>query len=338
MADLLRRSPVPVVVAANKVDVVNEVPNAAEFFGLGLGEPLPVSAAQGLGTGDLLDRLVELLPEDDEEPDEDVIRLALIGRPNVGKSTLVNQWLGDERVIVSEVAGTTRDAIDLPFEVDGRRLVLVDTAGMRRQAKVQESVEYYTTLRSQQAVERADVALVICDAGDGITSQDLRIAELAMKEGCATALVLNKWDEHPLTEEDLIHERARASQKLRLRPKVLTASAKTGRNVQRVLQEAITLGDRMGNRIPTPELNRFLGEVAQARQPPARQGHRLKLIYMAQIGERPPRFAIQVNSRSRVTRDYAYFIENRLRARYAMDGVPLIIDFNERKQRRSERS
>jgi GTP-binding protein len=337
MADLLRRSKVPVVVAANKVDAVQDSPLAAEFHRLGLGEPVAVSAAQGLGTGDLLDRLVELLPEDDPEADEDVLRLAVVGRPNVGKSTLVNQWLGDDRVIVSDVAGTTRDAIDLPFEVDGRKIVLVDTAGMRRQSKVSESVEYYTTLRSQRAVERADVALVICDAADGITAQDLRVAELAMKEGTATALVLNKWDEHAMDEEDLKHERARALSKLRLRPKVLTASAKTGRNVQRVLDEALALGDRMTNRIPTPELNRFLAEVVQARQPPAKQGHRLKLIYMAQTGQRPPRFAIQVNSRNRVTRDYAYFVENRLRARYGMDGVPLIIDFNERKQRRSER-
>jgi GTP-binding protein len=337
MADLLRRSKLPVVVAANKVDAVQDSPLAADFHRLGLGDPVAVSAAQGLGTGDLLDRLVELLPEDDPEADEDVLRLAVVGRPNVGKSTLVNQWLGDERVIVSDVAGTTRDAIDLPFEVDGRKIVLVDTAGMRRQSKVSESVEYYTTLRSQRAVERADVALVICDAADGITAQDLRVAELAMKEGTATALVLNKWDEHAMDEEDLKHERARALSKLRLRPKVLTASAKTGRNVQRVLDEALALGDRMTNRIPTPELNRFLAEVVQARQPPAKQGHRLKLIYMAQTGQRPPRFAIQVNSRTRVTRDYAYFVENRLRARYGMDGVPLIIDFNERKQRRSER-
>ncbi len=201
---------------------------------------------------------------------------------------------------------------------------------MRRQSKVQESVEYFTTLRSQRAVERADVALVVCNAEDGVTSQDLRIAELAMQEHCATALVLNKWDEHPLSEDDLIHERARAGRRLRLRPKVLTASALTGRNVTRILQEAIVLGDRMVGRIPTPELNRFLSECGQARQPPAKQGHRLKLLYMAQIGERPPRFAIQVNSRSRVTRDYAYFIENRLRARYGLDGVPVIIDFNER--------
>ena len=275
--------------------------------------------------------IVEMLPEEEEaEEEDDAIRLAVVGRPNVGKSTLVNRFLGSERVIVSEVAGTTRDAIDLPLEVDGRRVILVDTAGLRRQAKVQDSVEYYTTLRSQRAVERADVALVVCDAHDGITSQDLRIAELAMQEGTATALVLNKWDVAAMDESDLDHERARAAQKLRLRPKVLTASALTGRNVGRVLAEAITLGDRMHNRIPTPELNRFLSELVQERQPPAKQGHRLKLLYMAQIGTAPPRFAIQVNSRTRVTRDYAYFLENRLRSRFGMDGVPLIIDFNER--------
>jgi GTP-binding protein len=239
---------------------------------------------------------------------------------------------------VSEVAGTTRDAIDLPLEVDGRKLVVVDTAGLRRQAKVSDSVEYYTTLRSQRAVERADVALVVCDAHDGVTSQDLRIADLAMREGCATAIVLNKWDVAALDEGDLDHERARVAQKLRLRPKVLTASAKTGRNVGRLLIEAINLGDRMHNRIPTPLLNRFLAEVTQARQPPAKQGHRLKLLYIAQFETAPPRFSIQVNSRNRVTRDYAYFVENRLRARFGMDGVPVIIDFHERKQRRSERA
>jgi GTPase len=203
---------------------------------------------------------------------------------------------------------------------------------------VSDSVEYYTTLRSQRAVERADVALVVCDAHDGITSQDLRIAELAMRESCATALVLNKWDVAAMDEADLDHERARVAQKLRLRPKVLTASAKTGRNVQRLINEAIALGDRMHNRIPTPQLNRFLSEVTQERQPPAKQGHRLKLLYMTQFQTSPPRFSVQVNSRNRVTRDYAYFIENRLRSRFGMDGVPVIIDFQERKQRRSERT
>lgn len=344
IADLLRRSKLPVVLAANKIDSVGSIALAADFWSLGLGEPIAVSAAQGLGTGDLLDRVVELLPDgDEEEVEEDVVRLALIGRPNVGKSSLVNRFLGSERVIVSEVAGTTRDAIDLPLEVDGRKVILIDTAGMRRQSKVQESVEYYTALRSQRAAERADVALVVCDATEGITAQDLRVAELAMEAKCATAIVLNKWDtqkgtaEDPGGELDLDHERARVAQKLRLRPRVLTASAQTGRGVQRVMAEALALGERMRTRVPTSDFNRFLAEVVQVRQPPAKQGHRLKLIYGAQIETGPPRFAIQVNNRNRVTRDYAYFIENRLRARYGFDGVPVIIDFTERKERRSER-
>jgi len=340
MADLLRRTANgrPVIVAANKVDTVADVPLAAEFHQLGFGEPVPVSASQGLGTGDLLDRLTQALPPeaDAAEEDEDVIRLALIGRPNVGKSSMVNRILGDERVIVSEVAGTTRDAIDLPFEYEGRRLILVDTAGLRRQAKVGDSIEYYTALRSRRAAERADVALVICDATDGVTSQDLRVAELAMQSGCATALVLNKWDLTGGDEFDLDHERARVAQKLRLRPRVLTASALTGRNVQRLLQEAMALADRTSGRIPTPQLNKFLAEIQEIRQPPAKQNHRLKLIYMTQTGERPPRFSIQVNSRQRVTRDYAYFIENRLRERYRLEGIPLIVDFVERKERRGE--
>jgi GTP-binding protein len=337
LADLLRRWDKPVIVATNKVDDVKDLALAADFHRLGLGEPMPVSATQGLGTGDLLDRLVELLPEGDfEDEDEETIRLAIIGRPNVGKSSLVNRFLRSERVIVSEVAGTTRDAIDLPLEVDGRRVIVVDTAGMRRQSKVTESVEYYTTLRSQRAVERADVALVVCDAHDGVTAQDLRIAELAMKAGCATALVLNKWDVAAMPEEDLDHERAKVHNKLRLRPRVLTVSAVSGRNVERLLREAILLGDRVRTRIPTPQLNRFLSEVVQERQPPAKQGSRLRLLYMSQFETRPPRFAIQINSRNRVTRDYAYFIENRLRQRFGMDGIPLIIDFKERANRRGE--
>lgn len=339
MADLLRRSTVPSIVAANKCDGVSDIPQAAEFHRLGLGEPLAVSAAQGLGSGDLLDRIVQLLPPEEPQADEDTVRLAVIGRPNVGKSSLVNRILGEERTIVSDIAGTTRDAIDTPLIVDGeRKLTLIDTAGIRRQSKVADSVEYYTTLRSHRAAERADVALVVCDARDGVTAQDLRIAELAMKSACATALVLNKWDVYEGDEDGLEHERARVAEKLRLRPRVLTASAKTGRHVARLLNEAIMLGDRMSGRIPTPELNRFLAEAVQARQPPvgtrrSAGQHRLKLLYMAQIGERPPRFAIQVNSRTRVTRDYAYFLENRLRARYAMDGVPLIVDFVQRGER-----
>ena len=335
VADMLRRGGVPVVLAANKIDSPRDFALVHDFHALGLGEPMAVSAAQGLGTGDLLDRLVELLPEGDEpEEDEDLVRLAVIGRPNVGKSSLVNAFLGRERVIVSDVAGTTRDAIDTPIEVDGRTMLLVDTAGIRRAAKVNESVEYYTSLRSQRAAERADVALVVCDANDGVTSQDLRIAEMAMKAGCATALVLNKWDLTSGDDFDLDHERARVIRKLRLRPRVLTASAKTGRHVNRLLVEALSLAERASHRIPTPELNRFLGDLVASRETPQRQGRRLKLFYMAQIGARPPRFSIHVNHRNRLTRDYAYFVENRLRDRYALEGIPLVIDFVERSQRR----
>jgi GTP-binding protein len=341
LAEMLRRGSLPVLVAANKIDSVKDLPLAVDFYGLGFGEPIAVSAAQGLGTGDLLDRIAALAPEAPAEVEEndDAIRLALIGRPNVGKSSMLNRFAGSERVIVSEVAGTTRDAIDLPIRYGERDIVLVDTAGIRRAAKVGDSVEYYTALRSERAAQRADVALVVCDANDGVTTQDLRIAELAMKSGCATALVLNKWD---ISEDvDLDHERARVLRKLRLRPRVLTASAKTGRHVDRLLIEAIALADRSRTRIPTPQLNRFLSEAVAARQPPvgnsgkgAHSGHRLRLIFMTQTAERPPRFSIQVNSRARVTRDYAYFLENRLRERYRLEGVPAIIDFVERGEQR----
>ena len=340
MAELLRRSTLPVIVAANKIDSVGDLALAAEFYRLGLGEPIAVSAAQGLGIGDLLDEIAALAPEADVlAEDDDVVRLALIGRPNAGKSSLANRFVGAERVIVSPLAGTTRDAIDLPMTFAGRDLILVDTAGLRRQAKVGESIEYYTALRSRRAAARADVALVVCDATDGVTTQDLRVAELAMKSGCATALVLNKWD---LAEDvDLDHERAHVNRKLRLRPRVMTASAKTGRHVERLLVEAVGLADRSRSRVPTPQLNRFLSETVAARQPPAGsakgrgQGHRLRLLFMTQTAERPPRFSIQVNSRARVTRDYAYFLENRLRERYRLEGVPVIIDFVERNERRS---
>ncbi|HWE34670.1 MAG TPA: ribosome biogenesis GTPase Der [Solirubrobacteraceae bacterium] len=343
LAELLRRGRLPVVVAANKIDGAGDLPQAAEFHRLGLGDPVAVSAAHGLGTGDLLDRLAELAPDQTQAPDsgEDrTVRLAIIGRPNVGKSSLANRFVGDERVIVSPIAGTTRDAIDLPMMFEDRSLILVDTAGLRRQSKVGESLEYYTALRSKRAAERADVALVVCDANDGLTAQDLRVAELAMQSGCATVIVLNKWDAARDTV-DLDYERARAKQKLRQRPRVLTASAKTGRNIERLLVEAVALADRRANRVPTSQLNRFLSEIVAARQPPAGGGrsakgpHRLKLLFMTQTGERPPRFSIQVNSRSRITRDYAYFVENRLRERYRLEGVPVIIDFVERNERRA---
>ncbi|HEY7454008.1 MAG TPA: ribosome biogenesis GTPase Der [Thermoleophilaceae bacterium] len=323
LARELRGGSVPVIVAANKVDDGRQTGLAGEFYGLGLGDPLPVSATQGLGTGDLLDRIVQDLPQVAAELEE-VTRLALIGRPNVGKSSLVNRLLGEERVIVTDVAGTTRDAIDTRIDFDGREVILVDTAGLRRRTKVAGTVDYYAQLRSEQAAERADVAIVVCDAGDGITTEDLRVAELAMKQKCATVIALNKWD---VTRTDLEDAKARVSRKLRQRPQVMAVSAKTGRGLKRLVAEALWLADRSAQWIPTPELNRFVGDLQALREPPAVRGKRLRIYYMAQYEAKPPRFAIQVNNRGLLTRDYAYFLENRLRERYKLEGVPLVIDF-----------
>jgi GTP-binding protein len=324
LARELRGGGVPVIVAANKVDDGRQTGLASEFYGLGLGDPLPVSATQGLGTGDLLDLIVERLPKVVDSAREAVTRLALIGRPNVGKSSLLNRLLGEERVIVTDVAGTTRDSIDTRIEFEGREVVLVDTAGLRRRTKVAGTVDYYAQLRSEQAAERADVAIVVCDATDGVTSEDLRVAELAMKQKCATVIALNKWD---LTQTDLEHAKARVRQKLRQRPQVMAVSAKTSRGLKRLVAESLWLADRSAQWVPTPELNRFVGDLQSLRQPPAVRGRRLKIYYMSQYETQPPRFAVQVNNRSLVVRDYAYFLENRLRERYRLEGVPLVIDF-----------
>jgi GTP-binding protein len=325
LAKTLRGAAVPVLAVVNKVDRPDDYGAGAEFHALGLGEPLPVSATHGLGTGDLLDATVAALGEREPQPEaDDAVRVAVIGRPNVGKSSLVNAFLGSDRVIVSDMAGTTRDAIDTELEVEGRRVILVDTAGLRRRSKVAGTVDYYAQLRSERAVERADVAIVVCDASEGVTAEDLRVAETAMKAGCATLLTLNKWD---VGETDIDDARARVERKLRLRPAVITASALRGRNVVSLLPRALQLADRAGERIPTPELNRFVNAVVARNQPPARRGRRLKLYYAAQVGTRPPRIAIQVNDRKLISRDWAYHLENRMREAYEMEGVPLIIDF-----------
>jgi len=325
LARTLRGGGVPVLVAVNKVDRPDDYAASAEFHALGLGEPLAVSASHGLGSGDLLDAIVAGLGEvEAREEDDDAVRVAVIGRPNVGKSSMVNAFLGSDRVIVSDMAGTTRDAIDTELEVGGRRVILVDTAGLRRRSKVAGTVDYYAQLRSERAVERADVAIVVCDATEGVTSEDLRVTELAMKAGCATLLVLNKWD---VGETDIDDARARVVRKSRLRPAVVTSSATRGRNVGSLLPKALQLADRAAERIPTPELNRFVNGVVAKTPPPARRGRRLRLYYAAQIGERPPRFAIQVNDRKLISRDWAYHLENRMRETYELEGVPLIIDF-----------
>jgi GTP-binding protein len=325
LAKTLRGGGVPVLVVVNKADRPGDEHLSAEFHKLGLGEPVAVSATHGLGSGDLLDRVVGLLGERPEPAaGEEPVHVAVVGRPNVGKSSLVNAFLGSERVIVSERAGTTRDAIDTELEVDGQPLLLVDTAGLRRRSKVAGTVDYYAQLRSELAVERADVAIVVCDATEGVTAEDLRVAELAMRAGCATLLVLNKWD---VGTTDAVDARARVERKLRLRPEVVTCSALRGRNVARLLPKALALAERAGQRVPTPELNRFVADVVATTPPPSRRGRRLRLYYAAQVGERPPRFAIQVNDRRLIVRDWAYHLENRMRETYGLEGIPLVIDF-----------
>jgi GTP-binding protein len=300
-----------------------------------------VSAAHGTGSGDLLDRVAGIVAArkgDAPALADDAVRIAVIGRPNVGKSSLVNAFLGEERVIVHSRAGTTRDAIDTELEVDGREVVLVDTAGLRRRPKVAGTVDYYAQLRSERAAERADVALVVCDAHEGVTADDLRVADLAMRKGCATIVLLNKWD---ISTTDLEDAKARVATKLRLRPRVLTASAIEGRNVSRILMEAVTLADRSRARIPTAELNRFVADVQAQRQPPAVRSRRLRIYYATQVEMGPPRFLVHVNDRRLIVRDYAYFLENQLRGRYRLEGVPLVIDFADRprrSRRKGERS
>jgi GTPase len=332
LAALLRGAEVPVFAVANKIDRPADSYLAAEFHKLGLGEPFAVSAAHGHGTGDLLDAITDVVREREPAPQGgETIRLAIIGRPNVGKSSLLNAFLGTARVIVSEQAGTTRDSIDTAAEIDGRPLVLIDTAGLRRRSKVAGSIAYYAQLRSERAAQRADVAIVVCDASEGVTSEDLRVAELAMRAGCATLVALNKWD---VRRADLEEASARLERRTRLRPPLIASSAKTGRGVPELLRTAVALADRRAQRIPTAELNRFLADVVAKTPPPAkRAGRRLRLYYIAQVETAPPRFAVQVNDRRLISREWAYHFENRLRDAYGLGGVPLIVDYVPRKRR-----
>jgi GTP-binding protein len=327
IAEILRTSKRPVVVIANKIDDPSQDANALEFHRLGLGDPVPLSAMHGHGTGDLLDEVIDRLEElgaGRPEVPEDAIRVAILGRPNVGKSSLLNALLGRERVIVSEIPGTTRDAIDTLLERDGRTFVLVDTAGLRRKRKHRQGIEYYSELRALEAAERADVALVLVDASEGVVEQDLSVADVARRSSCSTLVVLSKWDASQVAIEEV---RGHLRRRLRQRPPIIAVSAKTGRGVGRVLDEVEKLFEKHTSRVPTPELNRFLAELRQSRQPPSRNGRRLNLLYGTQVEARPPRFKLFVNDPGLVTRDYGYFVENALREEFELTGVPVVIDF-----------
>jgi GTP-binding protein len=328
VAQILRESRKPVLVIANKIDDPRQETLALELHRLGLGDPIPIPGLHGHGTGDLLDEVVDYLEAHGgaarAELPEEAIRVAIVGRPNVGKSSLVNKLLGRERLIVSEIPDTTRDAIDTVLERGDRTFVLVDTAGLRRKRRHRQGIEYYSELRALEAAERADVALVLVDASEGIVEQDLTVADVARKADCATLVVLSKWDVSEVTIDDV---RGHLRRRLRQRPAFIAVSAKTGRGLERLLDAVAELFDRYVQRIPTPELNRALAELREKRQPPSRNGRRLNLLYATQIHQRPPRFRIFVNDPSLVTRDYGFWVENELRERFELEGVPVSIDF-----------
>jgi GTP-binding protein len=328
VAQILREAKKPVLVIANKIDDPRNEILALELHRLGLGDPIPLSALHGTGVGDLLDEILRYLEIHGtaarEDPPEQAIRVAILGRPNVGKSSLVNALLKRERLIVSEIPGTTRDSIDTILQRGDRTFVLVDTAGIRRKRKHRQGIEYYSELRALEAAERADVALVLIDASEGIVDHDLHVADVARKADNSTLIVLSKWDVATITIEDV---RGTLRRRLRQRPPFLAVSAKTGRGLDRLLDTVEKLFEKHTARIPTPELNAFIQELLQRRQPPSKAGRRLNLLYGTQIQTRPPRIRIFVNDPRLVTRDYAYWVENELRERFELEGVPVNIDF-----------
>jgi GTP-binding protein len=325
LATTLRASKKPVIVIANKLDDPRQDAYALEFHRFGLGDPVPLSALHGHGTGDLLDDVVSRLPGGARPPvGDEAIRVAILGRPNVGKSSLLNRLLGQERVIVSDVPGTTRDAIDTVLQRGDRTFVLVDTAGLRRKRKQRQGIEYYSELRALEAAERADVALVLIDASEGIVEHDLTVADVARKAGCSTLVILSKWD---IGELEIAEAKGHLTRRLRQRPPVIAVSAQTGRGLTRVLDTVEALFEKHTGRIPTAALNKALGELREARNTPSERGRRLNLLYGTQVSTRPPRFRLSVNDPSLVTRDYGFWVENELRRRFDLQGVPVSIDF-----------
>ena len=325
LAAILRHSGKPIFLIANKIDEPGREAEAFEFHRLGLGDPIPISSIHGHGTGDLLDAIVARLPgSGPAEAGEEAIRVAILGRPNVGKSSLLNALLGEERVIVSEQPGTTRDAIDTILRRGDRTFVLVDTAGIRRKRHQRQGIEYYSGLRALQAAERADVALVLVDASEGVVEKDLTVADFARKSMSSKLVVLSKWD---IAEVGIEDTRERLEPRLRQRPPVLAASAKTGRGVGKLLDRIEVLFGKYTSRVPTGELNRFLQELREVRQAPSRNGKRLNLLYGTQTTVRPPRFRFFVNDPGLITRDYGYWVENQLREKFDLEGIPVAIDF-----------
>ncbi|MGI6032638.1 MAG: ribosome biogenesis GTPase Der [Coriobacteriales bacterium] len=332
VAKVLKKAEVPVIVAVNKMDNPADESALWEFYSLGLGDPLPISSVHGHGTGDLLDKIVAVLPEyPPEEAHEDEIDVAIIGRPNAGKSSLTNRLVGTERSIVSDIAGTTRDAIDTVVEHDGRRYRIVDTAGIRKKSAIDEDVEYYGFVRSLRAIDRAQVVLLMVDATLGLTDQDQRVAGLAKERGCAMVILINKWDliEDPARREDI-----RAHLKDRMEfvgyAPVISISALTGRSVHRVWDAIDEVYAGYSARIPTNQLNKFLTDLRDFGHVVSSGNKRLRLNYMTQTSSRPPVFTFFANFPELVDDAYERYLENRLRASFDLSGTPIRFKFKKK--------
>ena len=329
VANMLLRSRKPVVLAVNKADSTGaEDPALYEFYELGLGDPIAVSAVHGHGTGELLDAcLAYLPPQEEEEEEDDSIKVAVIGKPNVGKSSLINRILGEKRVIVSDMAGTTRDAVDTPFENDKGKYVFIDTAGIRRKSKVDERVEKFSVMRAQLAIERADVCVIMLDARDGVTDQDTKIAGLAHEAGKASIIVVNKWDlveKETGTMEKMRKDIMRDLSFMSYAP-ILFISAATGQRTDRLFELINFVNDQSSMRISTGMLNDVLADAQARVQPPTDKGRRLKIYYMTQTGVKPPNFVIFCNSRELFHFSYQRYIENQIRGVFGLEGTPVRI-------------
>jgi GTP-binding protein len=332
VAQVLRRSAKPVLLAANKADNRALREAAVEFYALGLGEPYPISALHGTGTGDLLDQVVGAFPAEEEEEELEAVKIAIVGRPNVGKSSLLNKILGQERAIVHETPGTTRDAIDTQMEWEGVPVVLIDTAGIRRKGRIQRGVEKYSVLRALRAIDRADVVLLLIDAVEGATAQDAHIAGYILEEAKSVVVVVNKWD---LVEKDTYTmqaylEHIRTVLRFLDYVPVLFVSALTGQRVSQVLPTALRVQEERLIRIPTAELNRILQEAVARHAPPSKAGKRLKFYYATQAAVDPPTFVFFVNDPRLVHFSYERYLENRLREHYGFLGTPLRLSFRKR--------